>query len=71
MRSERPFVFCSLRNAHAGDCSRAQLNEELCCSRLCLRINLTAWPPFKKPESSSSFNINESEAKEQGLGPVQ
>lgn len=33
------------------------------------QINLTAWPPFKNPESSSSFDTNESETKEQGSGP--
>lgn len=33
----------------------------------CLGINLTAWPPFGKPESSSRCSTNESEAKEQGL----
>ena len=49
--------------------SLAQLCRECRCSRLCLRINLTAWPLLKKPESSSWLHTHESEAKGQAPGP--
>lgn len=62
--SERPFVFCALRHARAAEPGvPSPLNEELRCSRLRLRISLTAWPPFKGPESSSRFTTNESGLK--------